>query len=77
MASMNDVKNLIADQLGLDGSDVQPDSRIVEDLGAESADVANIIAAIQDRFSVKVSDDQIAKFITVSDVFIGVQGQAG
>ncbi|MBK8134810.1 MAG: acyl carrier protein [Chloroflexi bacterium] len=73
MASMNDVKTLIADQLGLDDGDVQPDSRIVEDLGAESSDVANIMAAIQDRYGIKVSEDQIAKFITVSDVYLGIQ----
>ena len=73
MASMNDVKTLIADQLGLDDGDVQPDSRIVEDLGAESSDVANIMTAIQDRYGIKVSEDQIAKFITVSDVYLGIQ----
>jgi len=73
MASMSDVKNLIADQLGLDGSDVQPDSRIVEDLGAESSDVANIVAAINDRYGIKVSEDQIAKFITVNDIYLGIQ----
>ncbi len=76
MATLDEVRGLIADQLGLDGGDVQPHSRIVEDLGAESSDVANIMAAVQDRFGVAVPDDEIAGFRTVSDVYQGVQARA-
>lgn len=75
MSSMNEVKNLIADQLGLDAAEVQPDSRIVEDLGAESADIANIMAAVQDRYGVKVPDEKVSSFSTVSDVYMGIQEQ--
>ena len=76
MASLKDVQNLIADQLGLASSDVTQDSRIVEDLGAESSDIANIVAAIEDRFGVAVPEEDIQSFITVNDVYRGIQ-QAG
>lgn len=74
MASLSEIQGLIADQLGLSGSEVTVDSRIVEDLGAESSDVANIIAAIEDRYGISVPEDDIQNFITVNDVFVGVQG---
>ena len=73
MASLTDVQNLIADQLGLSSSEVTLDSRIVEDLGAESSDIANIVAAIEDRFGVVVPEEKIQDFITVNDVFMGIQ----
>jgi len=73
MASLTDVQNLIADQLGLSNSEVTLDSRIVEDLGAESSDIANIIAAIEDRFGIVVPEEKIQEFITVNDVFTGIQ----
>lgn len=73
MASLTDVQNLIADQLGLSSSEVTLDSRIVEDLGAESSDIANIVAAIEDRFGVVVPEEEIQDFITVNDVFMGIQ----
>ena len=73
MASLTDVQNLIADQLGLSSSEVTLDSRIVEDLGAESSDIANIVAAIEDRFGIVVPEEKIQDFITVNDVFMGIQ----
>ena len=50
MATVNitDIKTLIGNQLGSNG--ISDDQRIVEDLGAESADVANIIAAVEDKY---------------------------
>jgi acyl carrier protein len=68
---LDDVKKLIANQLGL--SSVNESDRIVEDLGAESADIANIVAAVEDKYQITVSEDQIKALSTVRDVFISVQ----
>ena len=76
MASLSDVQNLIADQLGLSKSEVTLDSRIVEDLGAESSDIANIVAAIEDRFGIVVPEEEIQSFITVNDIFVGIQNHS-
>lgn len=69
--SMSDIQQLIADQLGT--GDVGASDRIVEDLGAESSDIANIIAAVEDRYGITVSEDAIADINTVQDVFVAVQ----
>lgn len=73
MATLREVSALIADQLGLSEAEVTPDSRIVEDLGAESADVANIIAAVEDRLGIVVEEDKIQNIATVSDLFLALQ----
>jgi acyl carrier protein len=70
--SIDDVRGLIADQLGLGDDEVKAHSRIVEDLGAESMDVANIMAAVQDRYGVTVPDEEVAKYATVSDIYRGI-----
>ncbi len=71
-ATLDDVRGLIADQLGLSSDEVKPHSRIVEELGAESMDVANIMAAIQERYGITVPDEEVAKFSTVSDIYAGI-----
>jgi acyl carrier protein len=69
--SMNDIKGLIATQLGV--ASVNDKDRIVEDLGAESSDIANIIAAVEDKYQVSISEDTIKSISTVADIFAAVQ----
>ena len=73
MATVNitDIKTLIGNQLGSNG--ISDDQRIVEDLGAESADVANIIAAVEDKYGISVPEDDIKNLSTVRDVYMEVQ----
>jgi acyl carrier protein len=72
MATIEQVKQLIANQLGSSLNDISEDSRIVEDLGAESSDVANIVAAVEDRFSIKVPEEKVQSFATVRDIYQGI-----
>ena len=72
MAKIEDVRELIANQLGCDLEDVTADARIVEDLGAESSDVANIVAAVEDKFGIKVPEENVQNFTTVRDVLQGI-----
>ncbi len=69
MAKYQDVVDLIADQLGLSADEITADSRIVEDLGAESADIANIMAAAEDRLGIKIEEDKIQQIEKVSDLY--------
>ena len=68
---LDDIKKMIANQLGLNA--VNEGDRIVEDLGAESSDIANIVAAVEDKYHITVSEDQIKTISTVRDVFLSVQ----
>jgi len=60
-------------QLGKTG--VLGTDRLIEDLGAQSADVANIASALEDRFGVHVSETQLAQLRAVRDVIILVAEQ--
>ena len=62
------VKKMIAAQLRVDASDITEDSRLVEDLKADSANIMVMIMDLEDRFGVTVEDDQIMKLKTVGDV---------
>ena len=62
------VKEMIASQLRVDAATITEDSRLVEDLKADSANVMVMIMDLEDRFGITVEDDQIMKLKTVGDV---------
>ena len=62
------VKNMIAEQLKVDPAEIKPESRLMEDLKADSANIMVMIMDMEDRFGITVEDDQIMKLKTVGDV---------
>lgn len=64
--SMGDIKKLASLQLGV--REFNDDSLLVEDLSAESADVANIVAALEEKYQITVTEPEIAKIRTPADL---------
>ncbi len=62
------VKAMIAKQLKVDEASITADSRLVEDLKADSANVMVMIMDLEDNYGITVEDDQILKLKTVGDV---------
>lgn len=62
------VIGVVAEQLGIEVSDVKLESNIIDDLGADSLDHIEIAMAIEDVFSVEISDEEIEKIKTVSEL---------
>ncbi|MCY6356711.1 acyl carrier protein [Clostridium sp. ZS2-4] len=62
------VKKIIADQLGLDENTVTMDSLFVDDLGADSLDVVELIMALEEEFDIEIPDDDAEKATKVGDV---------
>ena len=62
------VKNMIAEQLKVDPATITPESRLMEDLKADSANIMVMIMDLEDTFGITVEDDQIMKLKTVGDV---------
>ena len=62
------VKGMIAEQLKVDPATIKPESRLMEDLKADSANIRVMIMDLEDRFGITVEDDQIMKLRTVGDV---------
>ena len=57
--------DIIAEQLGMDVTEVKPDSTYVDDLGADSLDIVELIMALEEEFEVEVPDEDAEKLLTV------------
>ena len=61
------VKAIIVDQLGVAAEEVKPESSFVEDLGADSLDLTELIMAMEEEFGVEIDDEEAQKLIKVKD----------
>lgn len=66
-ATLDDITKMVGLQLGI--PTVNARDRLVEDLGAESADVANLVAAVEERYQVFIKESEIARILTAQDLF--------
>ena len=65
MATFDKVKEIVVDQLGVDAADVTIDSTFIDDLGADSLDIVELIMAFEKEFSVEIPDEVAEKIKTV------------
>lgn len=62
------VKELLAEQLGIDAKTINDDSSILEDLGADSLDIIEMLMTLEDEYGVTIPDDKINQVKTVKEV---------
>ena len=62
------VKNVIIEQLGVAENNVNMDSSFIDDLGADSLDIVELIMALEEEFDTEIPDSDAEKIVTVSDV---------
>jgi acyl carrier protein len=67
MALFDDVKEVVVEQLDCDPAEVKEDSRFVEDLGADSLDVVELVMALEEKFDIEIPDEDAEKIKTVAD----------
>lgn len=66
-ASFEKVKAIIVDQLGVEEEEVTLESSFIEDLGADSLDIVELIMALEEEFDIEVPDEDAEKLQTVGD----------
>lgn len=68
MSNVEDrVKDIIAEQLGVDKAKVVPEASFVEDLGADSLDTVELVMALEEHFDTEIPDEDAQKLLTVKD----------
>ena len=61
------VKDLIAESLGVNPAEVNPDASFIDDLGADSLDIVELVMAIEKEFGIEIPDEDAEKISTVKD----------
>jgi acyl carrier protein len=74
MASIEErLTKIISDHLGVDPKTVKPESKLVDDLNADSLDLVELVMAVEDEYELNIPDDEGESFRTVSDVIAYVR----
>ena len=68
MALIDDIKEVVVEQLSVNPDEVKENSKFVEDLGADSLDVVELVMALEEKFDIDIPDDEAEKIGTVQDV---------
>ena len=67
MSTFDKVKAIVVEQLGVDESEVAIDSTFIDDLGADSLHIVELIMAFEEEFNIEIPDDVAEKIKTVKD----------
>ena len=62
------VKEIIVEQLGVTENTVTPEASFIDDLGADSLDIVELIMALEEEFDMEIPDSDAEKIVTVNDV---------
>ena len=70
------VKKIIVDQLGVSADEVKPEASFVEDLGADSLDLTELIMAMEEEFDIEIDDEDAQKIATVQDAITYIKSKS-
>lgn len=68
MSTIDKVKQLIAEQLCISTDDIKDDANVIEDLGADSLDVVELLMSFEDEFKVSIPDEQLENLKTIPQI---------
>jgi acyl carrier protein len=69
------IKKIIEEQLGVEGDRIKPEASFIDDLGADSLDIVELVMAMEEEFDLEIPDEDAEKLRTVSDVTKYVQSK--
>jgi acyl carrier protein len=73
MALFDDVKEVVVEQLNASPDEVKEESKFVEDLGADSLDVVELVMALEEKFDIEIPDEDAEKIATVQDAITFIE----
>jgi acyl carrier protein len=75
MALIDDIKEVVVEQLSVDAAEVKEESKFIEDLGADSLDVVELVMALEEKFDIEIPDEEAEKILTVQNVIDYVESK--
>lgn len=76
MENFEKMKEILIDVLGAKEEDIKPESKFVDDLGADSLDLVELIMSFEDKFGIEISDSEAEKIVTVKDALDYIDSSA-
>jgi acyl carrier protein len=76
MALEDRVKEIIAEQLGVSKEEVMPEASFIDDLGADSLDIVELVMAMEEEFDIEIPDEDAEKIQTIGDAITYVRERA-
>jgi len=71
------VKAIIVEELGVDESEVTPEAKFIEDLGADSLDTVELVMRFEEDFGLEIPDEDAEKILSVKDAINYIQAKLG
>ncbi len=68
------IKEIVCEQLGVSDDEVTPEASFIDDLGADSLDIVELVMALEEEYEIEISDEDAEKIKTVQDVVTYVEG---
>ncbi len=76
MATADKVKEIVSDELSVEDEKVTPQARFVEDLGADSLDVVELVMRFEEEFEIEIPDEDAEKITTVGEAVSYIEKKA-
>ncbi len=71
------VKEIILNKLTVEEGKIVPEAKLIEDLGADSLDIPDLVADFEDTFEIEIPDEDLEKIITVGDIVNYISNKMG
>jgi acyl carrier protein len=73
MTLFNKIREIVSKQLNVDESEIKPESKLTDDLGADSVDLAELIFIMEEKFDIEISDKDTKDIVTVRDAVKAIE----
>ena len=73
MAVQDRVSEIIVEQLGVTAEEIKPEASFIDDLGADSLDIVELVMAMEEAFDIEIPDDDAEKLRTIGDAMAYVK----
>ena len=77
LATEDRVAEIIVEQLGITRGEIVPEASFIDDLGADSLDIVELVMAMEETFDIEIPDDDAEKIQTIGDAFSYVKERLG